>query len=438
MDKLVLDNLPAEEQERLRQLEKELADKGIIPLLELLIRRYKITYNIAAVYAGMDIAAFYKFMKGENREFKSEHVNKFLDDLVEREGLPPAEKTIWHREMTIAAVWHYLSYKAVERRFESIEDLNERKNKADIFRRATFEMLAEQYKKFGNSLPIAIPLSDSLLNDLLEQFGRGDESTKFSLRDSFIVRDRISSHRALRYIEPELIRIPAGEFWMGSDDNDKDASDYEKPRHKVYVADFWIARYPVTNEEYSLFLLNSPAQKKPYQWDESKRKTNHPVVGVTWNEAIVYTRWLSKMTGKRFSLPTEAQWEKAARGMDGRKYPWGNEWDATRCNSSEASRRSSGISNTTPVGKYSPRGDSPYGIADMSGNVGEWCQSKDRSYPYHADDGREIIIDESSEQRVLRGGVWSKIRGSGRVCARSDFHPHSDWNSYGFRVCVAM
>lgn len=157
----------------------------------------------------------------------------------------------------------------------------------------------------------------------------------------------------------ELIRIPAGEFLMGSDPaKDKNAQPREQPQHRVYVSEFYIGKYPVTNAQYAAFTkIQIPSGKE-----------NHPVVNISWDVAVAFCEWLSQETGKQFRLPTEAEWEKAARGTDGRIYPWGNEWDAKRLNSSKSK-----IGGTTPVGKYSPAGDSPYGLADMSGNVWEWC-----------------------------------------------------------------
>ncbi|MEW5718366.1 MAG: SUMF1/EgtB/PvdO family nonheme iron enzyme, partial [Chloroflexota bacterium] len=193
-----------------------------------------------------------------------------------------------------------------------------------------------------------------------------------------------------------IINIPAGEFVMG-EGNDA---------HKVYVDAFYIARYPVTNAEYKKFVDATKHDvpfvdtdwAKPYNWDRKNRtypkeREKHPVVLVTWRDAVAYCKW----AGGR--LPTEAEWEKAASWDEAKKekrvYPWGKEFDKNKCNSSE-----SGIGGTTPVGKYSPQGDSAYGVADMAGNVWEWCNSLYRGYPYRADDGREDA--QSDGARVVR------------------------------------
>jgi formylglycine-generating enzyme required for sulfatase activity len=125
-------------------------------------------------------------------------------------------------------------------------------------------------------------------------------------------------------------------------------------------------------------------------------------VYVTWHDAMAYCRWLARVTGRAYRLPSEAEWEKAARGTDGRIWPWGNKWDSKRCNSREG-----GPGNTTPVGQYSPQGDSPYGCVDMAGNVWEWTLSLLKDYPYDPKDGREDAQAEG--RRRLRGGAFFDI-----------------------------
>jgi formylglycine-generating enzyme required for sulfatase activity len=231
----------------------------------------------------------------------------------------------------------------------------------------------------------------------------------------------------------DLVRVPAGEFQMGSDKaRDKDAEDDELPQHPVYVSEFYIGKYPVTNEQYQAF-VKANRHRAPYHWAKGRipqDKEHHPVVNVSWTDAVAFCRWLSKETGQPFRLPTEAEWEKAARGADGRIWPWGDEPpDERRCNFALNE------GDTTAVGRYSPQGDSPYGCADMAGNVWEWCQSLSRSYPYQAHDGREAVEEEGP--RVLRGGAFYVDQRRVRCAYRLRGNPNSWINAWGFRVVVA-
>jgi formylglycine-generating enzyme required for sulfatase activity len=232
--------------------------------------------------------------------------------------------------------------------------------------------------------------------------------------------------------EPELILIPAGEFLMGSDPSkDKNAREEEQPQHSIYLPDYYIAKTPVTNTQYRAFVQDA-RHELPRGWDwhgpeYPQGKADHPVVNVSWHDAMAYCQWLAEATGKAYRLASEAEWEKAARGTDGRIWPWGNEWDARRCNSSEG-----GPGDTMPVGQYSPQGDSPYGCVDMVGNVWEWTLSLYKDYPYDLEDGRED--PRSSGPRVLRGSAFNYSgRGVRCACRRG----YVRLGSIGFRLCVA-
>ena len=223
----------------------------------------------------------------------------------------------------------------------------------------------------------------------------------------------------------EMVPVPAGEFLYGGD------------RQKVSLPEFWIDKTPVTNREFARFVqatgYETIAERTGIgcaniggKWQDIQgadwrhpggpgtdiqSKTHHPVVQVSWADAAAYATW----AGKR--LPTEQEWEKAARGVDGREYPWGNK-EPTRelCNFGQNEQ------GTTPVGTYSPQGDSPYGCADMAGNVWEWTASQ------HEDGGR-----------VLRGGGWSHPAEYVRPALRSPHHPDDRYDTDGFRcACGAM
>ena len=240
--------------------------------------------------------------------------------------------------------------------------------------------------------------------------------------------------------EPQTVGIPAGPFLMGSTDDDKLARDNEKPRHTVELPEYFIGKYPVTNAEYRAFVQEAKYDPPP-DWEGNKYSENkggHPVVNVSWRNAVAYCDWLSKKTRKTYRLPSEAEWEKGARGADGWIYPWGNKWDKGHLNSQEG-----GPGDTTPVGQYSPDGDSPYGVSDMAGNVWEWTRSlwgkspenPDFKYPYAPDSDREDVAAGDNILRVLRGGAFPILTGSCVVPFAAGTFPFSGAATLVFGSC---
>jgi sulfatase modifying factor 1 len=232
----------------------------------------------------------------------------------------------------------------------------------------------------------------------------------------------------------ELIRIPAGPFVYGSGNDDKMAYDKEKPQRRLELPEFWIGRAPVTNAQFARFVdatkHRTTAEEKGSGWiwtDEKwenvrgaqwrypegpgssiRERMDHPVILVSWHDAEAFCKWAT------LQLPIEQEWEKAARGTDGRIWPWGNNPPtADLCNFK------ANVGTTTPVGKYSPQGDSPYGCVDIAGNVWEWTAS---------------WYDDSRETRALRGGAWSYEEQITRAAFRFNLNPGSGDNYVGFRV----
>ena len=216
----------------------------------------------------------------------------------------------------------------------------------------------------------------------------------------------------------EWVTVRAGHFLMG--DKDEHCGGRQD---RIYVPAFRISKYPVTNAQYEMF-VDATGYATPTHWQHGqipKGKENHPVVSVTWHDVMAFCHW----AGVR--LPTEAEWEKAARGTDGRIYPWGDKPPTEKlCNFGR------NVGDTTPVGRYSPQGDSPYGVADMAGNVWEWTSSKFLGYPYDPDDGRES--PEGNDVRALRGGAWAGSADWVRCAYRLGFSPDFGYVAYGFRV----
>jgi formylglycine-generating enzyme required for sulfatase activity len=168
-------------------------------------------------------------------------------------------------------------------------------------------------------------------------------------------------------------------------------------------------------------------QTQPVFWNDNPfNSLAQPVVDICWFEARAYCAWLTAQTGQSFRLPSEAEWEAAARGTKGRRYAWGDTFDAARCNIFETHIRS-----TTPIGIF-PQGDTPEGLSDMTGNVWEWTNSLHQPYPYQAEDGRED--PEPSENRVVRGGSWFNTQVEARAASRFHVHPNDQASNLGFRV----
>ena len=237
------------------------------------------------------------------------------------------------------------------------------------------------------------------------------------------------------------IPIPAGRYRMGSDLPELNEN---QPSHPIELAAFHISRYLVTQEEYQRFIDANPDQKAPsssdpraaaYCWRERRLPPGTerlPVVLVSWQEAVDYCQWLSEQTGKLCRLPTEAEWEVAA-GWDSatqtaRAYPWGPAFNALLCNA--------GRGQPSPVGHFSPQGDSPWGLADAVGNVWQWTTTGLWRYPYRLD-GRENTATKE-EHRIVRGGAFDAAEPAhDTLCARRiGKYRRGRFYNVGFRVVI--
>ena len=237
------------------------------------------------------------------------------------------------------------------------------------------------------------------------------------------------------------VEIPGGSFLMGAQKAkpdepgyDPEAQDDESPVHRVTVSPFRLSRHPVTNAEYAAF-VEETGKEPPRHWEGGRipeGKDEHPVVHVSWADAVAFCEWLSRRVSKDegeqlVRLPTEAEWEYAARGEGSRKYPWGDAEPSDRL-----ANFGMNVGDTTPVGSY-PDGATPEGVHDLAGNVVEWCGDWFRGYPPKG--GEDPTGPSSGASRVLRGGAFHIVPWSLRATCRYNLHPEDRDGHSGFRVC---
>jgi formylglycine-generating enzyme required for sulfatase activity len=387
-----------------------------------------------------------------------------------------------------------------------------------------YDLLGERYKeeKYSRTALWSAKMATlvgvkTIKNDISPNGGEGYlkriiVSTTWLLKSNLTPVERADAGRALSKLgDPrpalmdvdalELSFVPAGKFWMGSKKNEGDSD--ERPQHKLDLPAFWMGRYPVTNAQYQVFIEEGGYSKKEF-WKEAQdanvwvdgrvkgrnddvpreaandfgepyNLSNHPVVGINWYEMLAFTRWLDLrwheqgVLGNKWqvTLPSEAEWEKAARGgihipeeaiiqiaktcrwnwqLESKKefqnpepqraYPWGDEFNLNKANAS-----ATGIGTTSTVGSFT-EGQSPYGLQELSGNVWEWTRSLwDKNYPYPESGKdlaeRENLAAETNTPRVLRGGSFYYDRSGVRCAARIRNYPYRWFNNIGFRLVVS-
>ena len=228
-------------------------------------------------------------------------------------------------------------------------------------------------------------------------------------------------------IDPSLVPIEEGWFLMGSEQG----PDQERPAHRVWIDAFRLGRCQVTNAEYAAF-LESTNHPRPATWnDPALNHPQQPVVSVSWLDAIAYCDWLGEITGRRFRLPAEAEWERAARGgSEGMLYPWGNDPPQTRPGYGTRWRE-----GPEPVARFEPNA---YGLYDICENVHEWCSDWYGPDYYAVSSSRNPAGPESGSRRVSRGGSWRHHVKISRCAARSSLPPDLCYADYGFRVACDL
>ena len=331
------------------------------------------------------------------------------------------------------------------------------------------------WELISGSLPSAIQFSVEKYN--------GSNSAKFSgtvdmvVSSDLVLRltDALNStvdfpvtviSRNIEIIDPPVVSVTAGSFTMG--DSWGDGLSVETPVHDVTLSAFQLGKHEVTNEEFYKFVLAGGYKNKDYwliidgsdnaeagwneiinnnynqprcwsssdtPWDtcSASNLSNSPVVGINWYEAYAYCRWLSQITGISYRLPTEAQWERAARGAAiGTKYPWGNEWQESYANWDDNGEKD-GFTNAAPVGSFE-NGKSVEGCYDLAGNVWEWCQ--DWYAPYESGSFLDPTGATSGDSRVVRSGSWKSVSRSLRTVSRTKLEPKSANTNIGFRLAL--
>ena len=235
----------------------------------------------------------------------------------------------------------------------------------------------------------------------------------------------LSTHTEILFValEPSLVQIPAAWFLMGS----SSGQDCERPIHRVWVDAFQLAATQITNAEYARFLVATGAEPPPFGHDPNFNHPKQPVTGVSWHGAVRYCEWLSSQLARAYRLPTEAEWELAARGgLEQKQFPWG---DAPPQSLPDyASRWQTG---PEPVARYAPNA---FGLYDIGDNVHEWCSDWYDPNFYAISPERNPRGPDSGQRKASRGGSWRHQIKVARCSARSSIPPEFQYADYGFRI----
>ena len=230
----------------------------------------------------------------------------------------------------------------------------------------------------------------------------------------------------------DFIFIPAGPFLMGTVvGTHQSKTDEEEPQRQIMLDDFYIGRYPVTAAQYQSFVSKTGRSTPRYQSDVRFNSSLMPIVGVTWYDAVAFCDWLSTENNQNFRLPTEAEWEKSARGVDGRQYIWGDQWKPNQANFAESS-----FKQLVQVGFYE-KNVSSYGCQDMVGNCYQWCSDWFHAETYKYSPNINPKGAKDGRRKVIRGGSWNtKGKFSGRCANRAAHPPDQAPNWIGFRLAI--
>lgn len=320
-------------------------------------------------------------------------------------------RAAWHERLHMATFSRFIKQFELEQRAKSVgpTGLLDEAKMADLTSGKSEVIQLTASSIHPDDRPIYSRQFAALLRDVSRLF-----RVRLSAADSL----NFLGDQRIKTLDPDMLYIPEGEFLMGTsiDEIEKINAESQLPREtflietqarRINVEKFEIGRYPVTNFEYLQFVRETGKQP-PAWWSGTVLgpsflpwKANHPVWGVSWEDAVAYCEWLSNKTGRKYRLPAEAEWEKAARGTDGRTYPWGNRFEIARCN-----LRESGLGGSTPVGLFI-EGASPFGLVDVAGNVEEWTKDAYKTPAAGHQLGEKVrFIDGSEKYRVTKSGGW--------------------------------
>ncbi len=415
--------------------------------IELAYKRLHISLNKRANALGIDVLGIKDKLlqqaKESARREKEEKIRKEVEDkiLLEEEAIlrKRAEERVRKRISKMLFVQAEEKYRL---ELEKVEKHNHKKIVSKKSREKTTSksdnriksITSNATKKDVQSPPkenMALVSTNSILIQKLDH-------------SEIAIRDSLKDYQLYNFGGVDFVKIPAGEFIMGS--NNAHKVRYESPKHKVLIPyDYFVACRPITNEQYNDYVLKMVIDHPVEDWIQKK---DHPVTWISWQDAVSYCRWFNTIILNQLDqnmvlrLPTEAEWEKAARGPDGRVYPWGDKFMPLFCNTSEGA-----ILHTTPVGAYSPNGDSYYGVQDMVGNVWEWTvniwgekifmDSPSYLYPYNSQDGRENLDAVGVNARINRGGSFYYDAEIARCSNRRSSYATSKNGDLGFRIVIA-
>lgn len=389
--------------------------------------------------------AFEEFLTGRYLAESLRYPDKIAGFLEEDRRITQS----WWHEPTVLCIGYVIST-SPDTAHELLQRMIDSPNRDDAVTLANLEAVGEACIEWQVGSSIRTQVIHKLSSNLFDIEAAVDTPIHLRSAAGRILGVLGDARASVTAMPPTVVTIPGGVFLMGHaiEQEKVNLPSLQSGVYEMNVGQYAIGQYPVTNHQFGEFLkdggytsprkecwtdagwewlVSTGIQHPAYFNDAAWNLANHPVVGLSWFEAIAFCRWLSIVTGRRFSLPTEAEWEKAAKGVGIRGWPWGSEFQCYRANTDEC-----GIGYTTCIGLFPP-GQSPFGIHDCAGNVWNWCSSQFRGFGAYTDtDGRETL--EGTAPRCIRGGSWLNGKNHARCANRDHYFPADRHFDLGFRI----